>query len=152
MRRACLVMLVAVGCGTDTTRSCLLDDVLARAEGAIVPMDCGRLPADATDAQRIAAHDCVLAAEHEGRAFVVQWQLPADSHVERAFLALTGGNGLEIRAFRYDGSPGGSGVDNDPHTNTTTCVSINDLGDCGGDRPQSLCLACGGEAPLATCP
>ncbi len=145
-----VAMLVAAGCSSDP-RSCALEDVLAQSIGGIEATDCGHLSAGASGDMLQAAHDCALAQEAAFHAFVVEWDVQGiDSRVAHAFVGIGRAGEWTITHYDYDSDPSGGSMVG-AVTSSQSCGQFGDLGDCGGDRPQSLCLACGSPFDAAQC-
>jgi hypothetical protein len=159
--------VVGVGCGSSASPSaidaapqppdaatyqmCKLENVLARAVGTQAPMNCGVLAVGADAGMIKAAHDCALAAAAAKQPFILIWDTPsADSRIAHAYSGL-GTSSYAVTEYDYDGDPGGHSTEGDPHTQWSSCKTLDDLGACN-DAPTSLCLSCGSAAAAGHCP
>jgi hypothetical protein len=159
--RSLVLAVLAVGCGSDPgtapdappIRSCVVEDVLAADTAGVTVTSCGAI-AVGDEAGRMAAHDCVLARVAANEGFTVLWNRQGiDSRVARAYAGVDRGTGYELRAYFYDGDPGGGGGDNHPLTTTMRCGGgLTAITPCSTtELESSLCITCAQSHLLGQC-
>jgi hypothetical protein len=151
-----LIALLLAGCSNGDPKSCRIENYASLDVKGDSPVECGSFSLDAdagfNDAAMQGAHDCVLDAVANGKAFTLYYDVwDAYRHVRGGFTGAPQPSGkMSLRAYGYLGDSLGGSFDPRPVVTVESCKNVVDDAGCtpAAGKPCLTCQSPSSESTL----